>query len=72
MRKRYKGVWYQGAVQKVGWHSVRGYGTKVLYEDSYIIEIVQIAVLVKLQQHRNVNENKIARARKEEARYCDS
>ena len=56
LRKRYNGVWYQGVVQKVGWHSVREYGAKVLYEDGYS-EIVQIAVLV---------------ARKEESRCCDS
>ena len=64
LRKRYKGVWYQGAVQKMGWHSVRGYGAKVLDEDGYS-EIVRIAVLVKLQQHRNVNENENSKGKEE-------
>ena len=55
LRKNYQGMWYAGAVRRVGWHRQRGYGGTVEYEDGYV-EVVPMSKLVDLHQQKEQQE----------------
>ena len=64
LRKLYRGRWYEGLVQRVGWNRTKGYGATVVYEDGYV-EIVPVATLVTLHQRKEYSDAQKLRERVE-------
>ena len=64
LRKLYRGRWYKGLVQRVGWNRTKGYGATVVYEDGYV-EIVPVATLVTLHQRKEYSDAQKLRERVE-------
>ena len=56
LRKNYQGMWYAGAVRRVGWHRQRGYGGTVEYQDGYV-EVVPMSKLVELRRIKEENNS---------------
>ena len=51
IKKKYRDIWYQGCVRRVGWHRERGYRATVVYEDGYV-ETIPVATLVRLHKRK--------------------